>query len=404
MLGIGWLRRHPFAADAVLAAVVSAIALSIHLLGSGLDEIYEVRDPAPWTVALILVAIAPLAWRRQHPIAVVSVVIAAQSVLELMRIDGTGWINVIIAVYSLGAYAPRRQRSLVVAGLGTVIVALLVSGVIAEEIGAASLIGSIAIVVAAYVFGDTVHQRRENLQILGERAERLERERELLARERVLDERQRIARELHDVVAHSVSVMIIQAAAARRSLPDRPDDAQEMLLGVEDTGRRAMDELRRVLSVLRTVDPDSDDSRDPEHPIGDPQPGIDAIADLVIADDDLPVRLSVDPGVSELPDGVAVSVYRLVQEALTNVRRHAGPVSQVDVELTIDDGELTVSVADDGRGAARDIGGDAGFGIIGMQERVQALGGAVAAGPRRGGGWKVHAQIPIRRSTIAGRS
>ena len=398
VLGIAWLRRHPTAADALLAAFVSAVSVSIHLVGTGLDEVFEIRDPTWWTVLLVLAATVPLMWRRTHPMATASAIVIVQCLLEVLQIEGTGWISLVIAIYSLGAHSDHRRRSLVVVGLFLVIAALLVSGVIADEIGVATIIGSAAIVVTAFVFGDNVRQRRTNLEILADRTARLERERELLARDRVRDERSRIARELHDVVAHSVSVMIIQAGAARRSLPDRPADAEAMLHEVEHTGRRAMDELRRVLGVLRTVDEDDDPG---ETTAGDgrlrrdPQPGIADIEPLVDEDRDLPISLQIDPAVHDLPEGMAVSVYRLVQESLTNVRRHAGPVTRVEVELRLHADELEVTVNDDGRGAANDTH-EGGFGIRGMHERVQALGGTVDAGPRRGGGWRVHARIPAQ--------
>lgn len=407
LLGITWLKHHPNAADVLLAAFVSAVSLSIHLIGTGLDEIYEISEPSWWTVLLVLAATVPLVWRRRRPITAAAVIVVVLCLLEVLRIEGTGWISLVVAIYSLGAHSDHRRRSLVVFGLFVLIAALLVSGLIAEEIGVATIIGSAAIVVTAFVFGDNVRQRRRNLEILAERTERLERERELLARDRVRDERGRIARELHDVVAHSVSVMIIQAGAARRSLPDRPGDAEEMLGEVERTGRRAMDELRRVLGVLRTVDEGSPDGDAPNGDAmlrRDPQPGIAEIHTLVADDPGLPVHLHIDDGVEGLPEGLAVSVYRLVQESLTNIRRHAGPVTRIDVELRLDDGALDVSVADDGRGAASDDAGDqGGFGIIGMQERMHALGGTVTAGPRRGGGWRVHARIPVQLPTATGR-
>lgn len=395
-LGISWLKRHPTAADALLAVFVSALSLSIHLVGTGLDEVFEIREPTWWTALLILAATVPLAWRRRRPIATASTIVVAQCLLEVLRIEGTGWISLIVAIYSLGAHSDHRRRSLVVVGLFAIIAALLISGLVANEIGAATIIGSVAIVVTAYVFGDNIRQRRKNLEILAERTERLERERELLARDRVRDERGRIARELHDVVAHSVSVMIIQAAAARRSIPDRPDDAREMLAEVERTGRRAMDELRRVLGVLRTVDDGEGTGEVGLTSYRDPQPGIAEIHTLVDDDHDLPIELHIDDGVDQLPEGMAVSVYRLVQESLTNVRRHAGPVARVEVDLRLVGDTLEVTIADDGRGAASDETTDGGFGIVGMQERMNALGGTVSAGPRRGGGWRVHARIPVR--------
>lgn len=400
-----WLREHPRAADGMLAGAVVALSVAIHLVGSGLGDVLELQEPTWWTLLLVLGASVPVAWRRTFPISAAFVIVVAQSAMEVARVEGTGWLGLIIALYSVGAHSDHPRRSLAAVGLLAAIGALLASGVIFDEIGPGTVIGTGAVVVAALLFGDNVRRRRQHLDDLAERAERAEREQELRARERVRDERSRIARELHDVVAHSVSVMIIQAGAARRSLPDRPDDAVAMLHEVEGSGRRAMDELRRVLGVLRADDSDGDGDGDGESLVLGPQPGLDDLPRLVADDPDLPVTLRIDPAARTLPSGVAVSVFRLVQEALTNVRRHAGPVEHVAVTIaidpTMDGGTLEVIVDDDGRGAAGETGSD-GFGIAGMHERVHALGGEVTAGPRRGGGWRVHARVPVGHTVPAG--
>lgn len=400
---VGWLREHPFAADALLATIVLSMGLVAHVVGTGIATEFEIRDPTWWTVSLVVAASVPVAWRRAAPCASATVLVLSQCALELARAEGTGWLGVLIATYSLAAHGAPPRRSRVAAGLALVVTVLLTSGLLADEIGPGVVVSTVAVLVAAYLFGDNLRRRRLLLESLAERAERAEREQELIARARVRDERGRLARELHDVVAHSVSVMIIQSGAARRSLPDRPDDATAMLQEVERTGRRAMDELRRVLGVLRS-------DGDGGNALGlVPQPGIDDLATLVADDPDLPITLAVDPAVSHLPGGVAVSVYRIVQEALTNVRRHAGEVDHVEVRIRQCDHVLDVEVTDDGRGAAHDRPttqdgghgpGDAGgFGIAGMRERAQALGGTVTAGPRRGGGWRVHATVPVPMPT-----
>lgn len=393
---VRWLREHPRGADAMLAGAIAAIGVVTHVVGSNLGDVLELREPTWWTVLLILVSSVPLAWRRVAPITAAYLIVIAQSAMEMLRIEGTAWLGLIIALYSVGAHSEHPRRSPAAAGLLAIIGALLASGVIVDEIGVGTVIGTSAVVVAALLFGDNVHRRRQHADDLAERAERAEREQEMRALEQVRGERARIARELHDVVAHSVSVMIIQAGAARRSIPDRPGDAIAMLHEVEGSGRRAMDELRRVLGVLRAdVDPDAEPT-----PLG-PQPGVGDVAALIADDPDLPVTLTIDPAALDLPGGVAVSAYRLVQEALTNVRRHAGPVGRVDVTLTVIDGRLDVVVDDDGRGAAGEPGLGGGFGIVGMHERVQALGGTVTAGPRRGGGWRVRARMPSGREVPA---
>jgi signal transduction histidine kinase len=397
---VRWLREHPRAADALLAAAVTAVSLVAHLVGTGMGEAFEIRDPAWWTVPLVMAATAPIAWRRTAPVASAFVVVAAQAAMEVLRLEGSGWLGVVVAIYSVGAHGVDRRRTLGAAGLFGLIGLLLVSGVVVRQIGLGVLVGTSAVVVSAYLFGDNVRRRRLHLESLAERAERAEREQELITRSRVRDERTRLARELHDVVAHSVSVMIIQSGAARRSLPDRPHDATAMLHEVELSGRRAMDELRRVLGVLRG-------ETDHEPVTLDPQPGLDDLQTLIDHDPDLPVTLLVDESVCSLPEGVAVSAYRLVQESLTNVRRHAGDVRSVEVRLRRCDDILEVEVTDDGRGAATTAAAGAtdadgvvhpGFGLAGMHERATALGGSVTAGPRRGGGWRVHAELPVGTS------
>ena len=396
---VRWLRDHPFAADALLAGAVTIMGLIAHLVGTGLGDALDVRDPAWWTVLLVVAASAPVAWRRAAPIVSAFAVVLAQSAMEVFGVEGTAWLGVLIAIYSLAAHGTDPRRRIAATVLALLIALLLVWGMIVDAVGLGAVISTVAVLVAAYLFGDNLRRRRLHLESLAERAERAEREQELIARSRVRDERSRLARELHDVVAHSVSVMIIQSGAARRSLPDRPDDATAMLHEVELTGRRAMDELRRVLGVLR-----SDTEHDPPELV--PQPGIDDLATLVADDPDLPITLTIDPSVGGLPEGVAVSVYRIVQESLTNVRRHAGDVTRVDVRLHQLDHVLEVEVTDDGRGAAHDRSGhdDQGFGIAGMHERAHALGGSVSAGPRRGGGWRVHAELPVSVPTGSDRT
>lgn len=430
---VRWVRSHPLAHDVALALAVAALGVTMHLAGtgSGVQTVRDVQDPTWWTVPLVIATAAPLVWRRTRPVVTAAVIVVAQIVCEVLVVEGTGWFGVLVAAYSLGAYAEHR-RAVAAVGLLSLIGALLISGWLSEEIGLVVVIGSAAIVVAGFLFGDNVRRRRLHVNDLAERAERAEREQELIAHARVRDERSRLARELHDVVAHSVSVMIIQTAAARRNVAARPDEATTMLHNVELTGRRAMDELRRVLGVLRS---DDDRADDPATSLG-PQPGLADVSTLIADVPDLPVRLVIDPTVLALPDGtgvpdgavpesagvpdgavpdgVGMSVYRLIQEALTNVRRHAGQVDQVDVTVTMSAGVLDVRIDDDGRGAAnataiatrmnagRTGGADAaatGFGIAGMHERAVALGGHVSAGPRPGGGWRVHARLPIDAGT-----
>ena len=236
------------------------------------------------------------------------------------------------------------------------------------------------------VLGDNMRRRRERSAELVERAERAERERHLVAHQHVQEERTRIARELHDVVAHSVSLMVIQTAAARRQLLADPQGVDASLAAIEETGRTAMQEMRRILGVLRDVSGDA--------PLS-PQPGLSAIEGLTASASDLPVSVHAEGDLDHLPVGVELSAFRIVQEALTNVRRHAGPVQHVDVSMVRLENSLTVEVTDDGRGAAASDNGEPGFGLMGMRERVAAYEGQLYAGPRPGGGWRVRAIFPV---------
>jgi signal transduction histidine kinase len=379
-----WLREHPRGADAILAGAVAALSVAIHVVGSGLGDVLELQEPTWWSLLLVLAASAPVAWRRTHPISAAYVIVFAQSAMEITRVEGTGWLGLIIALYSVGAHSDHPRRAVAAGGLLAAIGALLASGVILDEIGPGTVISTVAIVVAALLFGDNVRRRRQHLDDLAERTERAEREQELRARERVRDERARIARELHDVVAHSVSVMIIQAGAARRSLPERPDDAIAMLHEVEGSGRRAMDELRRVLGVLRADD--SHDGTD-EPPVLGPQPGLDDLWRLVADDPDLPVTLRIDPAARTLPERRGrVGVPARARGA------HERPPTRRPGRARVGDhrsdrrGCSTSSSTTTAAGAAgRPDATPDGFGIAGMHERVHALGGTVTAGaaPRR---------------------
>ncbi|WP_407560221.1 sensor histidine kinase [Streptomyces sp. 184] len=248
----------------------------------------------------------------------------------------------------------------------------------------------------AWVLGDSLRTRRAYYAQLEERAARLERERETQSRIAVAAERARIARELHDVVAHNVSVMVVQADGAAYVLDSAPQQAKEALTTISGTGRQALAEMRRLLGVLRTGD----------HGAGGeyvPQPGVEQLAELVeqVRGAGLAVSFEVAGSPRELPSSIELAAYRIVQEALTNTRKHGGPEAGAAVRLTYADGELEVLVEDDGRGSLPELyeegGADGqGHGLIGMRERVGMTGGELDAGPRPGGGFRVRAVLPLK--------
>jgi len=383
---VQWLRDHPRVADALLAALVGAVMLIAHVSGaSSVDDPNQV-DTAWWTVGLLLVATVPLAWRRTRPLEVGLVVVSAEVIALFFALAGAAFLPSMIAVYSIGAHTTGPRRTRVMSAIAGLVLALFVAGWIDGLALIDEFVATGVTLITGFVVGDNLRRRREQVAGLAERAERAEREQALLAEQRVTAERARIARELHDVVAHSVSVMVIQAAAARRTMATAPEDAEAALTTIESTGRQTMNELRGILGVLR-VDADDGARRSPS-------PSLDQI-DL-LDDGDLPLTIDVDDDLDDVPDSTGRAAYRLVQESLTNVRRHAGPVSRVVVTIRRTASGLDVEVTDDGRGAAADAT-DPGYGIVGMRERVIALGGTLSAGPRPGGGWRVVASLPVTR-------
>jgi len=377
-----WLRAHPPAADALFAALIMGISVMFQFT----ERAADLHRPSVWGLLLTIGATAPIAWRRRWPVPVLLAVLTFQGIAEGFHYAGAGWSGVLIALYTVGT----QRSGAVLRRMATVVLPLLMAfiiwGVVRGDAPWQAIISTPVMFLVALILGDNMRRRRERVADLAERAERAEREHALLAHQHVQEERTRIARELHDVVAHSVSLMVIQAAAARRQLSVDPQQAEAALATVEATGRTAMDEMRRILGVLR------DGQGEPSLL---PQPVLADLDSLAATAGDLPLQLSAVGDLRDLPPGVELSAYRIVQESLTNVRRHAGPVRRVDVNVQRDASHLVVEVDDDGRGASVSPNQD-GFGILGMRERVHAFGGELMAGPRHGGGWRVRAVFPVR--------
>lgn len=382
---IRWAGTHVLAMDTLLAAVMVAITLSIHLFDPERPD-YTFRDPTWWTAVIVVAASTPLIWRRVHPISAALAAVGAQIGMELFDINGSGWVPAVLVMYALGAHSQGRPRVRAVVTIAVAVAALLGVGISRSEVSAGDAIGLSTLLGLSYLVGDRFQRRRDELSELAERADRAEHERELLAARRVTEERTRIARELHDVIAHSVSVMVLQAAGARRNIERDPAAAARLLTNVEGTGRAAMQELRQVLGVLRDAS---------EDPTVRPLPRLADLGDLVESVDDVDVALTTTGSLDDLPAGTELAAFRVVQEALTNIRRHAGPVARVSIEVERHRDRLDLSVTDDGRGASTTINSEPGYGLIGMRERVVTVGGTLDAGPRRSGGWSVHAHFPL---------
>jgi signal transduction histidine kinase len=346
------------------------------------------RDHDLWSAGLILLMTLPIAYRRIHPdLVMMTTGFATVSYYALGYPDTLAALGTLIALYSVAAHGNRRLA--IQALIGTVIglsISVLVAG--AEELTLQILISNYIIYGTAWVIGDNVRTRRAYTHELEARASRLEGERKSQSRAAVIDERRRIAREMHDVVAHNVSVMVVQAGAARRVIDASPDDARDALSSIETTGRQALAEMRRLTGVLRS-EKETDDA---------PQPGLGSLEKLVeqTRDAGLPVDVVVQGLPYELPQGADLSAFRIVQEALTNSLKHAGP-SHAVVLLKYFPSKLEVRVTDDGRGAAQRLanGSLSGHGLIGMRERVAMFGGDLKSGPLPGGGYEVQATLPL---------
>jgi len=418
-----WTEQHRFGVDATGAA-----ALALFLVAASSAERDYLRGAAWFAVALS----AALAWRRTRPVA--SVVAVYTIALVQLVVDQSASVasvvTVPVALYSVTVSGPRwTHRTAIATGLlGVVVSAVLMSdrgvglATTTRQAAALTLFGGV-VLLAVWAFGLVRRSRRETLEALRDRAERLEVERDQQARLATSAERTRIARELHDIVAHSLSVMIAQADGGRYAAATDPTAPERSLTTIAETGRAALADMRRILGVLR-ADPDipaapssavvggtATGSRGParaDRPTGPaaapsapsalaPQPSVEGLEALVEQ-----VRAG-GPRVSlvrvgtprQLPPGAALTIFRVAQEALTNVLKHAGPSPNVTVVLRWDADAVVLDVQDDGRGAAAASDGG-GYGLLGMRERAAVFGGTVSTGPRPGGGYRAHLDPPSR--------
>lgn len=343
---------------------------------------------AGWVgLAVSLVQLVPLYWRRHHPVAVFAAV-AVGSALQAVLLDTPLWSQVAfpVALYAVARYASFAAGLAAAAvGLCGAVVAAIrwvtgFGGALEADAVIAYAVTIATIVVSAWALGALARTRRAYVDALVERGERIEREAAQQVALAASDERARIAREMHDVVAHGLSMIVVQADGARYAARQDPAVAATALETIAATGRESLTEMRRMLGLLRTGD--TSDLV--------PQPGLADLAGLVVGAE---VDATLPDPATPVPDGVGLTAYRIVQEALTNVRKHAGPDVRVRVEVTVGP-EVTVLVEDDGRGAAADDDGH-GLGLLGMRERVAAHGGELEAGPRPGGGFGVRARLPL---------
>jgi len=341
--------------------------------------------------ALVLLHTLPLAARRRFPGTVLGISVASGLAIAALFLPpfflGPA---ILVAVYSVAAYGDRwvSLAGLAAAELGSVAVQLTWVAKFEEPF---AWVQFPLIIGAAWLLGYFVGDRHVYAARLEERTAELEQARDELARRAVAEERLRLARELHDVVAHSMSVIAVQSGVGAHVAESRPEEVGKALAAIEATSRDTLEELRRLLGVLRQ-DSESQASLAPV-------PGLADLEGLLgeVAKAGLAVRLRVEGTPSPLPAGVDLSAYRIVQEALTNVVKHAGP-AQAQVTIGYRDRDVTVEVTDDGRGAAAPAGdgrGGTGHGLVGMRERVAAFGGDLETGPRPGGGFRVAARLSL---------
>lgn len=385
----GVLRRfwaaHPRLVDVLIVVFTGVPALVASVALAPLAQV-------PWWAAAGLVAAAAAAsvsllWRRRWPllpVVVASVVSALPSPMS-----GGGVLPLVAALYALGAYAVGRR---VWIGFAIAAVASVVANLVGTATDDVTLAGRITSAVLAVLFalvavliGVSIGGRRRYVDSLVARARDLARERDQEAQLVAAAERARIAREMHDVVSHGLTVVVTLAEGAAAVTPSDPERGVETMRRVADTGRSALSEMRRLLGVLAEPGDSS--------PLT-PQPGVGDLNELVerFRETGLPVRLSTSGTIPADP-GLGLAVHRIVQESLTNVLRHAPAATRVDVTVACTDHEVRVTVDDDAVAHAAPRTTGAGRGLIGMRERALMYGGSVDAGPRPGGGWRVHAEL-----------
>ena len=365
---------------------MAAIPLMFGLLGPG-------AHGGGWSLPLSAAMSVALYWRRRLPLlALVACFVLGLTQLTAALLGGVTDgvppglydLGIIIAIYSAVAYGTRAARVVAVSGgMGGAAAAALVwaSDVRNTWNQVAALTALFAPVLLAWAIGTATRTRRAYLAGLEDRAERLQREREALAQVAVAEERERIARELHDIIAHSVSLMVVQSDGADAAIEqENIGEARKAVAAIGSTGRAALTDLRLLLGMLRS-----------DHEVAEPQPGIEQLHDL-IESVPLKVRLRVDGEPRELPQGLALAVFRIVQEALTNTVKHAGPEASADIRLRYSSSSMEVEVSDDGHGLI--VPGRSGHGLIGMRERAAMFGGTFSAGPRPAGGFRVLAWLP----------
>jgi signal transduction histidine kinase len=379
---VSFVRSKPQQADLALAALLAAF---------GLAELWLVHV-GPKSIAVPATAVAGLAlsFRRLAPLLTVAAVLGSIAIESLLGVSlqkpDAPLLIALVAVYTAGAYLSLRDA---VAGLALAIAGIGASYAGSSTNGHSDFAFTSVVVTAGWLVGRGMHGRVTQAAVIAERTQRLEQEAVAERAAAIAEERRRIARDLHDVIAHSVSVMVIQAGAAEDLLDRDPAAVLEPIRAVQETGRGALVEISRLLGLLR------EDGAE----LGlAPQPRIDDLPELVAQTEaaGLPVDLRVEGTARSLPLGVDLSVYRITQEALTNVRKHSA-AGRASVVLRYSEAAVELAVENDG--VASTNGHRGGHGLVGMRERVAVFGGSLEAGPLPDGGFRVVARLPLHPSS-----
>ena len=370
--------ERPFVVDALLALILVVLA-EVHVWSGASAGSKAVTAPAGLVIA------GAVAWRRRAPLAAVAISMAAVVVQTLLASSPQAlWVIVtwILLFYSAGASLPRARAAVALA-IGLVGAAIDEAG--ATDRSVQGFVFGFALVLVPWLAGRAVHRREGRAEALELRSAHLERDREEATHAAVRDERARIARDLHDMVAHAVSVMVLNAEAADAVLGSEPARARDQLVSIQRTGRQALAEMTRLLGMLR----------EGERLELSPQPRAAELGSLVdeVRAAGLPVSLEIEGEERPLEPGVDLAVYRIVQEALTNTLKHGGRSASAEVVVSFGAAAVTVDIQDDGHGVTRVNG--SGHGLIGMRERAALYGGSVRAEPRPTGGFSVRAVLPL---------
>jgi len=386
----GWMEKHPRAMGLMFFVLIGGLstvaAATIEPVGS--------ERPSDWLIyVLIWVASTCLIFYRDYPLQVLLVgtaLVIAQWVLDYpAACDPALWVLFYAATRHGGHDRTQVWRVVGLGLLAIVLVAVLGVIVTTEDLPALAVIGLFMLHGAFALIGEALYQRSRYIEQLEQRAAALEADLENKAALAAVEERTRIAREMHDIIAHGMSTVVVQAQAGQGIVETNPSQARKVLETIENIGRDSVDEMRRMLGVLRQEGPDAELV---------PQPGLDDIDDLreQVEVAGVELEMSITGDQRSLPPGLELASYRIVQEALTNVLRHAGRPVKVTAAVDSSRDELTIDVTDDGLGAAASSStAGSGHGLRGMRERVEIYNGTFSAGPTPGGGYGVHATLPV---------